>query len=153
MTEAISTPTLRPPFQGLMGRQPTNLETGQTSAIWPSRGRCETSIFPNLKRLIWGSFFMTSQTISMCCLSRRDQLPVPNLRSLISNYIFVDNFLFLFLNKASLCNVKRNWSSSTFRGSSALCAGIFDTVQARPSVPRPGRDLEVLRRVRFNRFF
>ena len=48
-------PDQQSPFQGLVGCQPTNLETGQTSAMWPSRGRCETSIFPNLKRLISGS--------------------------------------------------------------------------------------------------
>ena len=36
--------------------------------MWPSRERCETAIFPNLKSPIWGSFFMTSQTISICCL-------------------------------------------------------------------------------------
>ena len=44
-------------LSSLMGRQPTNLETGLTSAMWPSRERCETSIFPNLKRLISGFLF------------------------------------------------------------------------------------------------
>ena len=43
---------LRPPFQGLVGRRPTNLETRPISAISPSRGRYETPIFPTLK----GSF-------------------------------------------------------------------------------------------------
>ena len=53
MTEAKSIPASRFPVQGLVRCQTTNLETRQTSAMWPSRGRCEISS-PNLKGSFWG---------------------------------------------------------------------------------------------------